>query len=127
MTKAAAFDWNASNRKREVISEVVHETNFFNLKNKAEGARRYDFRLTITKYSNDAGQVAFHGEMQALLNGSRYQSGKDVLAVCDDGRGKTRYCADEAFVRESLGKMLATSLKAYERKARDPANKIEKR
>jgi hypothetical protein len=127
MTKptAVSFNWNAPNAKREVISETVLESGFYNLKNKAEGPRRYAFRSTVVKYTNDAGQVAFSGEMQALLNGSRYQSGKDVLISCEGG--KTRYCSDEQYVREALGLMIAGSLKRYAKLAQDPANKIEAR
>lgn len=103
--------------KREVIASETIETDFYNLKNKADGARRYGFTLTVLRFSNLEGQIAFVGEMQATLNGSRYQSSKDVrwLATADDAMAAAR-------------KMVAGSLKRYERLAADPVkNKIEKR
>jgi len=110
----------------ETVSSNVLESGFYNLKNKQTGPRRYAFRSTITKCTNPDGSVGYRGEMQALLNGDRYQSGKDVLRTTADGH-KSRWFDNPDVIREALGKMVATSLKSYARKAQDPANKIEAR
>lgn len=101
---------------REQVSFVSVDTGFFNLKNKADGARRIGYTVTITKFTNAAEQVLFRGEYQTTLNGSRYQSGKD-----------SDYYDTQREVELVLAKTAAGALKRYAKLAQDPANKIEAR
>jgi hypothetical protein len=101
---------------REIVSTRSEETDFANLKSKAEGVRRMGYSLTVTKFTTAADVVLFRGEYQTTLNGSRYQSCKD-----------TDYYTTEAEVNAHLSKTVAGALKRYAKLATDPASKIEKR
>lgn len=92
------------------------DTDFFNLKNKAEGARRYGWKFDIVKFSNPDGSFAFRAEYQTTLNGHRYQSSK---------YGKFVASVDEA--RAAGLKTVAGATKRYAKLALDPSNKIEHR
>lgn len=99
-----------SGTTREAVATVHHELDFYNLKNKAEGARRYGMSYTIVKYSNPEGQVAFVGEFQTTLNGRAYQSSKrsNWFATPDE--------AQTALVKTGEG-----AQKRYAKLAKDPA------
>lgn len=114
MTKIA-FGY-VSGTKFETLSGNTTTTDYFNLKNKAEGARRYGFRYKVVKATNPSGEVAFRFELQATLNESNYQSRKygDWVATEDDANA-------------ALSKTLTASLKRYGKLAQDPKSKIEYR
>ncbi len=101
---------------REELSNVSATTDFYNLKNKAEGARRYGYQVWVTKFTTEAGVVVFKGWYQTTLNGAHYQSGKD-----------TDCYTTEAEVRAHLEKTVAGAMKRYAKLALDPASKIEVR
>lgn len=102
---------------RETLSTTQEETNFANLKSKAEGVRRIGYRLTVTKFTTEDGREFFRGEYQTTLNGDRYQSGKD-----------TDYYTTADEVTVHLTKTVKGALKRYAKLAESPAvSKIEKR
>jgi hypothetical protein len=104
-----------SGTKTSIISTESAQTDFVNLKNKAEGARRYGYTLSVVRYENPQGQVAFIADYQTTLNGSRYQSSK---------RGAWMATEEEALAAGR--KTVAGALKRYAKLAQDPASKIEK-
>ena len=109
-----AFSWTNKTTTGTVFSETI-STDFYNLKNKADGARRYGYANKIVKFVNPDG-FAFRTEVQTTLNGSRYQSSKYGAFV-----------ATEAEARVALTKTIAGALKRYAKLATDPASKIEHR
>jgi hypothetical protein len=98
------------------VSTETSSTDFYNLKNKADGARRYGYRLQVLQYSNPDGATAFAAEYQTLLNGDRYQSSK-----------RSAFVATEAEARALLAKTITGALKRYAKLAQDPASRIEHR
>jgi hypothetical protein len=109
------FSWKSST-VRTVTSVETIETDFYNLKNKAEGARRYGYQNRVVKFDNGDGEIAFRPELQTTLNGYHYQSPK-----------YGEFVATEAEARAALTKSVAGALKRYAKLATDPANKIEHR
>lgn len=110
------FTWTHGTT-RTVVGDVERiQTDFYNLKSKAAGARRYGYTNRIIKFENPEGEVGYRYDLQATLDGQRYQSGKD---------GEWR--ATEAEARADLAKALAGSLKRYAKLALDPNSKIERR
>lgn len=91
-------------------------TDFYNLKNKAEGARRYGYVAYVEQASNPLGEVAFRAVYQTTLNGVRYQSSK-----------YSAFVATEAEARALLAKTIKGALKRYAKLATDPSSKIERR
>lgn len=114
MTKIA-FNYTTGTKSEAVFAETV-TTDFVNLKNKAEGARRYGYRAEVQRWTNPEGQVAFVSYYQTTLNGAAYQSSK---------RGD--FLATEADALAALKKTIAGALKRYAKLATDPASKIERR
>jgi hypothetical protein len=104
-----------SGTKNSVIASETTQIDFVNLKNRAEGARRYGYILEIVRYENPEGQVAFLADYQTTLNGSRYQSSKHSAWMATE---------DEALAAGR--KTVAGALKRYAKLAQDPASKIEK-
>lgn len=92
----------------EVYAEAVL-TDFYNLKNKTDGARRIGFRNRVVKGTNANGEVAFRSEFQTTLNGARYQSSK---------YGEWRATEDEA--RGDLAKTTLGATKRYQKLSADP-------
>lgn len=101
---------------REVVSTTRIETEFFNLKNKAAGARRYGYLNTVTKFTNPDGSYAYRFELQTTLDGQRYQSSKygDLLATEDEANA-------------ALIKAVAGAMKRYAKLATKPGSGIERR
>ena len=110
------FHWTEGTTRTIVGNSEIVDTDFYNLKNKAEGPRRYGYRNQIIRFENRDGQVAYRFDLQATLNGARYQSGKDGPFV-----------ATEAEARAGLAKAMAGSLKRYAKLATDPSSRIERR
>lgn len=104
--------------QRELVLTNLLETGFFNLKNKAAGPRRYAFRTNVYKWTNPEGQVAFVGEMQAVLDGMSYQSSKDAEV------NHCRYFETAQEAADAVGQMVARSLKRYAKLSQDPSSKI---
>ncbi|MGY3278143.1 hypothetical protein [Bradyrhizobium sp. S3.7.6] len=105
-------DWS-----REVVHTETLLTEYFNLKSKAEVARRIGYSNQVVKYTNAQGEIAYRAELQTTLNGSRYQSSK---------YGVWRATAEEC--KADLKKTVASATKRYAKLALDPAkNKIEHR
>lgn len=116
MTASFSFAYT-SGTKFETLARETAATDFYNLKNKAEGARQYGYSFTIDRATNNVGQVAYRGEYQTTLNGSRYQSSKYGAWV-----------ATEAEARALMAKTIAGALKRYAKLAQDPAkNGVERR
>jgi hypothetical protein len=109
------FNWT-SKTERAVIFTATAQTDFYNLKNRAEGARRYGYTISVVKYANPDGETAFRSDYQTLLNGTRYQSSK-----------QGEFVATEAEARAALDKTVAGAMKRYAKLALDPASKIELR
>lgn len=101
---------------KEIVFTETILTDYFNLKNKAEGARRYGYRNEVSKYTNGAGEVAYRFELQTTLDGSRYQSSK-----------YGDWCPTQEAAEAALKKSVAGALKRYAKLAQDPASKIEHR
>lgn len=110
------FDYTHGTERKLVLSETV-ETNFYNLKNKATGPRRYGYWIRAIRFTNPDGRTAFEAELQATLDGQPYQASK---------QSRWYSTAEEAmFVARD---MVKGSMKRYARLAADPAkNKIEHR
>lgn len=102
--------------KFALVDYQTGTTDFYNLKNKAEGARRYGYEGRIELATNPLGEVAYRAEYQTTLSGSRYQS-----------RKASKWVATEAEARELLTKTIAGALKRYAKLATDPRSKIERR
>jgi hypothetical protein len=111
MTKIA-FHYT-SGTKFETVATETRLSGYCNLKNKAEGARRYGFQLKVVKATNPAGDVAFRGEFQTTLNGVRYQSSK-----------YSDWVATEEDATVGLRKTMNGALKRYAKLAQNPASKI---
>jgi hypothetical protein len=109
------FSYTSKTETETVFSEAI-STDFFNLKNKVDGARRYGYANRVVKFDNQNGEVAFRAEVQTTLNGSRYQSSK-----------YGEFVATEAEARAALTKTVAGALKRYAKLATDPKSKIEHR
>jgi hypothetical protein len=105
-----------SGTKFETLDTITAQTDFYNLKNKAEGARRYGYTAKTMKGTDPTGAVAFYAEFQTTLNGSSYQSPK-----------RSAFVATEAEARALLAKTIAGAQKRYAKLALDPASKIEQR
>lgn len=112
---ATNFRYTHGTEFTSLHTETV-STDFYNLKNKAEGARRYGYVGEIEKATNPEGDVAFRAEYQTTLNGSRYQSSK-----------RSNWFATETEARVALAKTVAGAMKRYAKLATDPASKIEHR
>lgn len=102
--------------KFETVATETFTTDFYNLKNKKDGARRYGFTAKVVRASNPEGQIAFRSEFQTTLNGYRYQSSK-----------YGDWAATEQAAKDAIVKTVKGALKRYERLATDPRNLIEKR
>jgi len=100
----------------ETVQSTTIQTMFFNLKNKAAGARRYGFVARVVKATNPLGEVAFRSDYQTTLDGSRYQSSK-----------YGNWMATEAEAAAALAKTTVSAMNRYARLAQDPANRIERR
>lgn len=109
------FNWTA-NTTREVVTKIISTTDFFNLKNKVDGARRYGYSNQVVKFTNNEGVVAYRGELQTTLDGRHYQSSK-----------YGEFVATEAEAVAALEKSVAGAIKRYAKLAQNPANKIEHR
>lgn len=112
-----AFKWTPGTQ-RSIVSREVRTSDFYNLKSKAAGARRYSFALEVERFENNEGQIAFRSVFQTLLNGYRYQSSKwpDYFEV------------NEEDAKAALEKTIAGALKRYGKLAADPVrNKVEVR
>lgn len=109
------FSWTSKTTQTPISTDTI-ETDFYNLKNKVEGARRYGYSNRIARFENDFGSTAYRFELQTTLNGQRYQSSK-----------YGEFVASEAEARAALAKTIAGALKRYAKLATDPANKIEHR
>lgn len=105
-----------SGTTQTIVSSETAQMDFYNLKNRASGARRYGYRASIVKYTNPEGQTAFCSDYQTLLDGQRYQSSK---------RGAFVETIAEA--RTMLDKTVLGAMKRYAKLAQDPTNKIEQR
>jgi hypothetical protein len=99
-----------------VVSTETASTDFFNLKNRAAGARRYGYRASIVRYTNPEGEVAFCSEYQTLLDGERYQSSKYGAFV-----------ETIAEARTMLDKTILGAMKRYAKLAQNPTSKIERK
>jgi len=110
------FGWRSGAKWSVVREPLSATTEFVNLKNKAEGVRRYGYTTSVSQVTNTDGRSAFRGEYQTTLNGMRYQSGKytDWYTTADE-------------VEAHLAKTIKGALKRYEKLAQDPASRIEKR
>lgn len=102
--------------KVSTAAETIATTDFVNLKNKAEGARRYGYIARVQRYENVEGAVVFATYYQTTLNGAAYQSSK---------RGDWVATQEEAAA--ALTKTVAGALKRYAKLSNDPASKIERR
>jgi hypothetical protein len=101
----------------QIIHTETASTDFYNLKNKADGARRYGYVGKIIEDTNSMFEDRrFRSDYQTTLNGSRYQSSKH-----------SNWVATEAEARALLAKTIAGALKRYAKLAKDPASKIEHR
>jgi hypothetical protein len=100
----------------KTLRAETHQTAYYNLKNKAEGARQYGYRGQIEQASNPDGTVAFRAIYRTTLNGAGYQSAK-----------ASKWVATEDEARNLLAKTIVGALKRYDRLAQDPASKIEHR
>jgi hypothetical protein len=100
----------------KTLRTETHATPFYNLKNKAEGARQYGYRGQIEQASNPDGTTAFRAIYRTTLNDAGYQSAKASSWVATE---------DEA--RNLLAKTIVNALKRYAKLAQDPASKIEHR
>lgn len=109
------FNWTDSTIRTVVGTEIL-TTDFYNLKNRAEGARRYGYRNQIIRFENGEGQIAYRFDLQTTLNGSPYQSGKDGQFVATEGEA-----------RDALLKAVIGALKRYTKLAKDPSSGIEYR
>jgi hypothetical protein len=99
-----------------IIATETVALDFWNLKNKAAGPRRYGFIGTVG-YSNHAGyRVGFYASYQTTLDGARYQSSKRTMGF-----------ATAAEAEAALKRTIAGAIKRYHRLAQDPASKIEYR
>jgi hypothetical protein len=94
-----------------IASETV-VTDFYNLKNKATGARRYGF-IGRSVYEEGHG---YRSDFQTTLDGARYQSSK-----------WTGWFQTASDAEASLKRTIAGAIKRYHRLAQDPASKIEYR
>jgi hypothetical protein len=101
---------------RETIKSVPCTTDFYNLKNKADGARRIGYVFSVAKITLMDDTVIFRGRYQTTLDGQRYQSSKD-----------TYYFTTESEVMDSLNKTIDGAMKRYAKLALDPKNKISVR
>lgn len=98
------------------LHDRTAQTDFYNLKNKALGARRYGINTQVRIYTNSRGEQAYRGEFQTLLDGDPYQSSK-----------YSAWFTTEAEAIAALEKTAAGALKRYAKLALDPKNKIEYR
>jgi hypothetical protein len=110
------FRYTTKTEITTVQIDSTGSTDFYNLKNRAEGARRYGYQTIIRKYVNEDGATAFAAEYQTLLNGARYQSSK-----------RSAFVSTEAEARALLAKTIAGAMKRYAKLATNPASKIEHR
>ncbi len=111
-----SFNWTNST-KRTDGEVIVEQSNYYNLKNKAEGPRRIAFAIRVVSYDNGEGQVAYEGWVQTTLGGSPYQSRK-YTAKFDN--------AQEA--HDDALRMVRAALKRYAKLAQSPGlSKIEAR
>lgn len=97
-------------------AEEAATTSFFNLKNKAEGARQYGYWTVIQKFEGAGGEVAYRGVYQTTLNGKSYQSWK-----------YSEWFETEAEVKAALAKTVKGALKRYEKLAAEGKSKVEKK
>jgi hypothetical protein len=100
----------------QIVHTETASTDFYNLKNKAAGARRYGYVAKLIKYTESTGKVTFRGDYQTTLNGSRYQSSKH-----------SNWFATVAEARTALDKTILGAMKRYAKLSQDPASKIEHR
>jgi hypothetical protein len=91
-------------------------TDYYNLKNKSVGARRYGYRLSVVRFANPDGETMYRSDFQTLLDGQRYQSSKHGAFV-----------ATEAEARAALEKTVVSATKRYAKLAQDAASKVEHR
>jgi hypothetical protein len=98
-----------------IASETV-VTDFWNLKNKATGPRRYGFIGTISHDDREGYHAGYCATYQTTLDGERYQSPKSTCGF-----------ATAAAAEASLKRTIAGAIKRYHRLAQDPASKIEYR
>lgn len=120
MTK---FEFNLyadSKSHNDFSTDVVHTetltTDFYNLKNKAAGARRYGYANRIVKGTNARGEVAFRFELQTTLNGEHYQSSK-----------YGEWCATQAEAQDALLKAVTGALKRYTKLSKTSGSGVEYR
>jgi len=99
--------------KFETVSTMKHVTDFYNLKNKSEGARRYGFTTEVVRASNPQGQVAFRAVFQTTLNGLRYQSPK-----------YGDFVETETEAKDALVKTVASARKRYAKLAGKPGSGV---
>jgi|KBSMisStandDraft_5_1062788.scaffolds.fasta_scaffold2094522_2 hypothetical protein len=98
-----------------IASETV-VTDFWNLKNKATGPRRYGFIGTISHDDREGYRAGYCATYQTTLDGERYQSSKSTCGF-----------ATAAEAEASLKRTIAGAIKRYHRLAQDPASRIEYR
>lgn len=98
------------------LRETTASFDFYNLKNKADGARRYGYRGQVERAFNPDGTEAFRAIYQTTLNGQRYQSNK-----------RSNWFATEAEACRALLKTVDGAMKRYAKLATDPSSKIERR
>lgn len=118
MTNSSNFKWTGSSR--ELTSSVSQTTQFVNLKNKADGARRYGFRCEVYKHTDVDGLTFFRAVFNTTLTAGNvcrdYQSAKYGEMV-----------ATEQEALDGLAKTVKGALKRYAKLATNPASKIEVR
>lgn len=109
------FSWTGKTERATVHTEAG-QTSFYNLKNKAEGARRYGYVGKIVKFTNPGEAAVFRTEYQTTLNGSHYQSPKFGSFI-----------ETEAQAKAMLAKTIAGAMKRYAKLATQAGSKIEQK